>query len=100
MQDLYMSTIKDCEDREARGTSNGCALETVRENAEDWGLTRPMIGYVLTLSLGDEASQPLSVLSSFLGGVLVEAGSGEELYLPLSITILLTRWPTTQTRPL
>ncbi|KAG8926420.1 hypothetical protein FRC00_002921 [Tulasnella sp. 408] len=55
MQDLYTSTVKDCEEREVRGTSNGCALETVRENAEDWGLTRPMIG--------------------FLGGVLVEAGA-------------------------
>ncbi|KAG8891750.1 hypothetical protein FRC01_014529, partial [Tulasnella sp. 417] len=55
MHDLCMSTIEECEEREAKGTSNGCALETVKENAEEWKLTRPMVG--------------------FLGGVLVETGS-------------------------
>ncbi|KAG8912493.1 hypothetical protein FRC00_004394 [Tulasnella sp. 408] len=39
-----MSTVKDCEEREARGAANGCALETIRENATEWGLTRPMVG--------------------------------------------------------
>ncbi|KIO27803.1 hypothetical protein M407DRAFT_22978 [Tulasnella calospora MUT 4182] len=55
MQELYMSPVKECEERETKGTSNGCALEAIRENAGDWKLTRSMVG--------------------FLGGVLVEAGS-------------------------
>ncbi|KAG9042589.1 hypothetical protein FS837_010669 [Tulasnella sp. UAMH 9824] len=68
MWELYLSTVKDCEEREAKGSSNGCALETIRENAEAWGLTRPMVG--------------------FLGGALVEAGS-DTSGLSMHNTVLL-----------
>ncbi|KAG8952314.1 hypothetical protein FRC04_004742 [Tulasnella sp. 424] len=78
MQELYMSTVKDCEEREAKGTSNGCALETVRENAEDWKLTRSMIG--------------------FLGGVLVEAGSDTTALSMHNIILMSMAHPEAQRR--